>query len=102
MSLDRPVMISLIQHFEADFLRKVSLTILNLWIILKNFRPHSTTEPLHFSYYVKYAMSPKSWVYNLQGFSYHSEIWTRGLSNLGKKQLDQQNWEEFKLDRHFK
>ena len=30
-------MVSLIQHFEADFLWKVSLKILNLEIILKTF-----------------------------------------------------------------
>ena len=30
-------MISLIQHFEADFLWKDSLEILNSWIILKTF-----------------------------------------------------------------
>ena len=43
MSLDRlklirkAIMISLIQHFEADFLWKVSLKILNSGIILKTF-----------------------------------------------------------------
>ena len=36
-------MVSLIQHFEADFLRKVSLKILNLGIILKKFT-HALTE----------------------------------------------------------
>ena len=33
-----------------------------------------------------------------QGFSYRSEIRTRGLLNLGKKHLDHQNWEELILD----
>ena len=37
-----------------------------------------------------------------QGFSYHSEIRTRDLLNLGKKHLDHQNWEELILDCHFK
>ena len=36
-----------------------------------------------------------------QGFSYRSEIGTRALLNLGKKQLDHQNWEKLKLDIHF-
>ena len=33
-------MVCLIQHFEADFLWKVSLKILNSGIILKTFRPN--------------------------------------------------------------
>ena len=35
MKIREPIIISLIQHFEADFLWKVSLKILNLGIILK-------------------------------------------------------------------
>ena len=31
--------------------------------------------------------------YIVQGFSYLSEVGTRGLLNLGKKHLDHRNWE---------
>ena len=33
------------------------------------------------------------WGEKKQGFSYLSEVGTRGLLNLGKKHLDHQNWE---------
>ena len=46
-------------------------------------------------YLVRFCMS-------IQGFSYCSEIRTRGLLILGKKHLGHQNWEELILDCHFK
>ena len=42
-------MISLIQHFEADFLWKVSLKILNSGIILKTFT-HASVIFIHINY----------------------------------------------------
>ena len=40
----KPIIISLIQHFEADFLWKVSLKILNSGIILKTHAHHEADK----------------------------------------------------------
>ena len=42
--IGKPIIISLIQYFEANFLWKVSLKILNSGLILKTFTPEDANE----------------------------------------------------------
>ena len=67
--MGEPIIISLIQHFEADFLWQVSLKILNSGIILKTFTCEDRVIENYFSYFLNQTIF---FVYLIE-----SRIWQR-------------------------